>query len=121
VYVSQETDRGYGPFGSNAETRVTVAIDPEEPDCAEGREHDWRAPYSVLGGLKENPGVQGHGGGGVICKTVCAYCGAYKVEDSWAQRPDNGEQGLHSTSYEEADEDSLAWVAKRRLEGEAEG
>ena len=112
VYVSQETDRGYDPNrGSDEETCVTVAIDPDEPACAEGRKHDWRAPYSVLGGLEDNPGVRGHGGG-VICKTVCAHCGAYKIEDSWAQRPDNGEQGLESVRYEEADDDSLEWVAE---------
>jgi hypothetical protein len=114
VYVSQETDQNYdSERGSDEETRVTLSIDPEEPDCAEGHEHDWKTPYSVLGGLKENPGVQGHGGG-AICKEVCAHCGVYKITDTWAQRPDNGEQGLRSVSYEEADDDSLAWIARRK-------
>lgn len=116
VYIARETDGGYeSDRGSDEETRITVAIDPDAPDCAEGHEHDWQSPYEVLGGLKDNPGVWGKGGG-VVCKTVCAHCGAYKIDDSWAQRPDNGEQGLDSVSYEEADDDSREWVASKRLE-----
>lgn len=91
----------------------TVTLQPEEPNCEDGQEHDWRSPYSVLGGLKENPGVWGHGGG-VIIKTVCANCGRYRITDTWAQRPDTGEQGLDSTSYEDADEVSLAWIERRK-------
>jgi hypothetical protein len=92
----------------------TIAIDPGEPDCVDGEEHDWRSPYSVVGGLKENPGVHGHGGG-VICKEVCAHCGAYKITDSWAQNPETGEQGLDSVEYQDADDDSREWVEKRLL------
>lgn len=92
----------------------TIAIDPQEPDCVVGEEHDWRAPFSLLGGLKENPGVHGHGGG-VICKEVCAHCGAYKITDSWAQNPETGEQGLDSIEYQDADDSSREWVEKRLL------
>jgi hypothetical protein len=56
------------------------------------------SPYAVLGGLRENPGVQGHGGG-VTIHRVCAHCGCLRIYDSWAQRRDTGEQGLASTSY----------------------
>ena len=87
----------------------TVECDPDEPACAEGHEHAWETPYSVLGGLKENPGVWGHGGG-VIMKFVCRHCGKYRVVDTWAQRMDTGEQGLNSIRYEDADEESSAWV-----------
>lgn len=87
----------------------TIAIEPDEPDCEDGHEHDWRSPYSVLGGVKENPGVWGNGGG-VLLKEVCAHCGTYRITDTWAQCPSTGEQGLHSTAYEDADECSLAWV-----------
>lgn len=89
---------------------TVMEIDPSEPECIEGEEHDWRSPYSVLGGLKENPGVWGHGGG-IIIKTVCAHCGAYKIDDSWAQNPENGEQGLDSVEYHAPDDVSLAWLA----------
>jgi hypothetical protein len=87
-----------------------VEIDPEEPDCADGHEHDWRTPHSVVGGCKESPGVWGHGGG-VTCKGVCARCGAYRITDSWTQDRSTGEQGLDSTSYEPADDASREWVA----------
>lgn len=89
--------------------RHTVEIEPEEPDCVDGHDHDWQSPHEVLGGLRENPGVWGHGGG-VIMRDVCAHCGVYRVTDTWAQCRDTGEQGLTSVAYEDADDDSLAWV-----------
>lgn len=93
---------------------ATVQLDEDEPECSEGKgEHDWRRPYSVLGGLKENPGVWGNGGG-VIIKECCAHCGMYRTTDTWAQRPDTGEQGLTSVSYEEADSDSIEWSQQKR-------
>jgi hypothetical protein len=105
---------------------VTVAIEPEAPSCASGQEHDWQSPYSVLGGLRENPGVCGKGGG-MISREVCAHCGIYRVTDTWAQDRSTGIQGLTSVSYEDADEDSREWIAGRQrrdadnitLEGDA--
>lgn len=88
--------------------RIKVAVDPDEPECT-AEAHVWRTPYSILGGLKENPGCWGHGGG-VIQKSVCACCGKYRIEDSWAQDMETGEQGLNSVKYEEADEQSEAWA-----------
>lgn len=88
---------------------ITVSVDPLEPECDDEEGHDWQSPHSVLGGLESNPGVQGHGGG-VIIREVCACCGAYRITDTWAQRPDTGEQGLRSVEYREADSDSLPWV-----------
>lgn len=89
----------------------TIEIPPTEHKCC-GGEHVWATPLSVLGGLKENPGVQGHGGG-VICTEVCKYCGCYKITDTWAQNPENGEQGLTSVEYRESDEESEAWLNRR--------
>lgn len=91
----------------------TITLDPEEPECADGKEHDWQSPLSIVGGCKENPGVQGHGGG-VIITCVCAHCGCYQIIDTWAQNPENGEQGLRSVEYKDADEETEAWVASRR-------
>lgn len=88
----------------------TIVIEPDEPECT-ADDHDWQSPYSVLGGLKENPGVWGKGGGVVITE-VCSHCGMYRVTDSWAQRRDTGEQGLESIEYREADEASLKWIAE---------
>jgi len=91
---------------------VRVAFEPAEPAC-EADGHDWKSPHSVLGGLEENPGVWGKGGG-VVIREVCLHCGAYRVTDTWAQDRSTGVQGLESVTYEDADDDSLEWVAARR-------
>jgi hypothetical protein len=76
---------------------ITVTIEPDEPDCTEG-EHDWQSPIEIVGGIKENPGCWGHGGG-VIIEEVCLHCGCGRTTDTWAQNPETGEQGLDSVSY----------------------
>jgi len=63
------------------ERRIKVAIDPEEPRCADGHEHDWSDDIRLVGGIKENPGVWGHGGG-VTIKTVCLHCGCARIKDT---------------------------------------
>lgn len=83
------------------EETATVTCDAEEPECPEHARHDWQAPHEIVGGIKENPGCWGHGGG-VICHEVCMHCGAGRKTDTWAQRHDTGEQGLTSVSYEPA-------------------
>ena len=91
-------------------------FEPAVPDCTQ-EAHDWQAPHSVVGGLEENPGVVGHGGG--VCMTsACSHCGTYRTLDTWAQNPQTGEQGLESTRYDPPDEKSLAWVASLKEEEE---
>lgn len=68
----------------------TVEILPEEPICEKGKEHNWESPYEIVGGLKENPGVWGHGGG-VIIHEVCSNCGIHRHIDTWA---DDGRGGV---------------------------
>lgn len=92
-------------------TGTTMTIEPDQPKCSHDDGHDWHSPYSVLGGLKENPGVWGHGGG-VIIRAVCRHCGVYRITDTWAQNPETGEQGLTSTSYQDADDASRAWIER---------
>jgi hypothetical protein len=77
---------------------ITITLKPDEPDCTESDGHLWATPYQLLGGLKESPGVLGHGGG-VKGRDVCLLCGLAKDWDNWAQRPDTGEQGLDSVEY----------------------
>lgn len=79
----------------------TIALEPEPPKCSDGDRdsHDWHSPIEIVGGIKENPGVWGHGGG-VIIYECCMYCGCARITDTWAQRSDNGQQGLRSVSYE---------------------
>ena len=80
------------------EVFVTTTIHPSEPKCSK-KKHKWEALYEKVGGLKENPGVFGVGGG-VIIKEVCKHCECRKETNTWAQRSDTGEQGLTSISYE---------------------
>lgn len=86
-----------------------------EPECRSGHEHDWRSPYSVLGGIRENPGVWGHGAGAII-REICSHCGVYRVTDTWAQDLETGEQGLTSIRYEDADDRSIEWVEQQMLD-----
>ena len=99
--------------------RHTIELPPEEPDCIAGHSHVWMSSHSVVGGLKENPGVYAHGGG-VIITEVCKHCGCYRITDTWAQRPDTGEQGLEAIEYREADGVSLAWIERCKLESAVE-
>ena len=90
-FISTEDDE--------VEETITVAIDPEEPECSEEYlDHDFQSPYDILGGCKENPGVYGSGGG-VAYTEVCMNCGCGKHVNTWAQRHDTGEQGLTSVRY----------------------
>lgn len=100
------------------EYRSKLAIHPEPPKC-EGGEHEWSAPHALLGGLQENPGVWGHGGG-VRETVVCRHCGVYRERDTWATDPADGEQGLESIRYREADSRSEAWAERSRVEAVAD-
>lgn len=92
VDVSVESEDG-------DELRETVAIHPAEPDC-DGSGHDWQSPHEIVGGIESNPGVWGHGGG-VVVHECCVRCGCRRTTDTCATRPDTGEQGLTSISYNE--------------------
>jgi hypothetical protein len=95
--------------------RHTITIHPEEPECLDGRDHDWQSPYKLLGGLKENPGVWGNGGG-IIAHEVCANCGARMTYDTWAQDPETGEQGLTQVTYKEATSETHEWSLAGAME-----
>jgi len=88
------------PADDPAEERNgTVAVDPPEPPCRDDDNHDWQAPHELVGGLADNPGVHGHGGG-LIFSYACVRCGCGRQRDTWATNPNTGEQGLDSVSYE---------------------
>lgn len=94
VEVVADEDEDYYEERASAK----VALHPDEPECSES-EHDWQSPHEILGGLAENPGVWGSGGG-VVIHEVCMHCGCERVTDTWAQDPVDGEQGLRSVEYE---------------------
>lgn len=81
-----------------------VEVEPSVPKCSARQGHQWETPHEVVGGLRENPGVFGHGGG-VTMTEVCAHCGCRKVTDTWAQDPVDGQQGLRSVSYEQPEDE----------------
>lgn len=83
--------------GWSEELRLRVTIDPPEPKCVEA-EHSWQAPIEIVGGIEDNPGVWGHGGG-VVMHAVCLHCRCERVTDTWAQNRETGEQGLESVTY----------------------
>lgn len=88
----------------------SIEIDTPEPDCDDDSdEHDWCSPFSVVGGIKENPGVWGHGGGVKITE-VCRHCGTYRDTDTWATNRSDGTQGHTTIAYREPDEESTAWA-----------
>lgn len=79
---------------------ATVQIDPTEPPCTSRDGHDWQSPHGIVGGITDNPGIWGHGGGVTIAE-CCMRCGARRDTDTWATRDDTGESGMTSVSYEE--------------------
>lgn len=75
----------------------SFTVEPDEPSCNAG-EHDWQSPLDIVGGIKENPGVWGHGGG-VTIDECCMHCGCRKFTDTWATNPSDGTQGHETVSY----------------------
>lgn len=71
------------------------AVHPDEPDCAEGQEHEWR-----------DHGRDKVHGAGMIFHARCRYCGAVRITDTYAQDPADGEQGLVRVSYDLGDHDT---------------
>lgn len=100
---------------TSEEADATVTCDPDEPDCLDGQDHDWQSPIELVGGIKENPGVWGNGGG-VVIHGACLRCGCGRVIDTWAQDRSTGRQGLTSVSYEAGkyDLDDLGYVVEER-------
>jgi hypothetical protein len=83
--------------GTNNAGWYKITMHPEEPECTQD-EHDWQSPYWLLGGVKENPGCWGHGGG-AVSEAVCLHCGCSRLEDTWAQDMSDGTQGHYAIEY----------------------
>lgn len=96
---------------------IKVEVEPPEPPCIHPRtgerwpEHDWRREYRVVGGIRENPGVWGNGGG-VTITCACHRCGCGRTVDTWAQDPEDGQQGLRAVIYRPG-----AYIAEIEREG----
>lgn len=97
---------------------VQIELQPEEPSCTDV-EHDWQSPIELVGGIAENPGVWGHGGG-VVIHEVCMHCGCERVTDTWAQDRATGRQGLESVRYEPGKyADEVAFLRAESAEDDA--
>ena len=79
-------------------------IHPEEPPCSEAQ-HTWDRPLNIVGGIRENPGVWGHGAGFII-REFCHACHWQREIDTWATDPTDGEQELTSIHYTRVNFDS---------------
>jgi hypothetical protein len=102
VYAWQEcrsvNAKGEVITGTAGRDSYTITLHQPEPDCIDDDGHDWQSPHAIVGGIEENPGVWGNGGG-VIIHEVCMRCACGRTTDTWAQDPSNGVQGLRSVSY----------------------
>jgi hypothetical protein len=103
--------------GDRIVDEIVETFDPIYPDCVED-EHAWEAPYSLVGGIRENPGVFGHGGG-VIMTEYCRHCGARRVVDTWAPDGHGGvteSESIVALDDLEPDEQNRvrAWLAQQR-------
>lgn len=78
----------------------SYTLSPPEPVCPSANAHDWQSPVELVGGISENPGVWGHGGG-VTISECCMCCGMRKLTDTWAQNPTDGTEGHETVSYSE--------------------
>lgn len=76
----------------------TFTLEPDEPNCSHDDGHDWQSPLEIVGGIAENPGVWGNGGG-VTINECCMHCGCRKFTDTWATDPSNGTQGHETVEY----------------------
>ncbi len=103
-----ELDADGAPAEGGQSWTITVQIDPPAPPCTSADGHDWFWPDDLR---------RGHGGG-VIDRGYCGRCGAYQIVDTWAQRPDTGEQGQTSVRYEAADTRSLRRLAAARVDAD---
>ena len=109
VWVTPYSSGGVGGhhLEQQSSAKHRVEIEPPEPNCTSD-EHAWMSPVKVLGGLRENPGVWGHGGG-VIIREVCARCGKYRKTDTWATNSSDG-TNYTCVSYEDPDDASRGWI-----------
>ncbi len=93
------------PDGDDHQT--AVVIDPPEPPCTHNGGHKWAASVEIEGGLTENPGAWGHGGGARIGKHCArAGCAVTREMDTWAS--DHTGEPFEKLDYGELDEEDLA-------------
>ena len=87
--------------------RVSVLLEPSEPECEHDDGHDWRRQ---LGGCDENPGVWGVGGAAIAIGDVCLHCGLVRQTITGDTNPPNA-GNRDCTRYQDYyDDDALEVV-----------
>lgn len=86
-----------------------------DDDEADDEGHVWRQPYSVVGGVKENPGTWSTGGTSFRFEHVCRLCGCYKIEDQPGFQRNPGEP-LETITIRDRDDESEAWLKETHEE-----
>ncbi len=92
-----------------------VECHPPEPECQDSKEHEWKSPHDVVGGLESNPGVRSSSDGGVAGKECCAGCGVYKMTDSRVEFMGT-DHTFEEIAYAKRDDESMAFVLRTKLE-----
>ena len=69
----------FNPVQSRA---VEFMVGATEPECTHADGHSWHRPHEIVGGIEENPGVFGSGGG-ILTRDVCRHCGLIRETDTW--------------------------------------
>lgn len=117
VYVWERWTLGELELDGEERESHDIEVKAKIPACYGEHEHEWCSPLAVVGGIPQNPGVWGNGGG-VIKHEICRHCGARKTTDTWAQNPANGKCGLTQVSYarlgdHEMSDEYLEWDRAR--------
>lgn len=95
--VEIERDASGDEIGRTSHEHI-IACHPTPPPCTRADGHDWQQPHALVGGLEDNPGVYGSGGG-VASHYACMRCGCGYVRDTYGQCPIDGSQGHTVETY----------------------
>ena len=90
-------------------TGRTVPDEDELPQPDEGDDngHAFRSPHALVGGLEQNPGVYGHGGG-ITIDEVCVRCGLRRRTDTWDQSFTGTGEPVETVRYGDQDLEDAA-------------
>jgi len=78
---------------------VTIQLDPDEPMCDDD-EHDWVTPHEIWPDEYAAGEHTTHRAGGHVTTSVCSHCHMARSLGSHQQRPDTGQGGFSTISYD---------------------
>lgn len=107
---AQEIDWDEKTIGDSITRDIEVGEDSPWAECYEADAHEWCAPFDLVGGLKENPGVWSMGGTTMVFKTVCLHCGCYKTETKYGVQRNPGQKD--KIEYTRSDAESHSFTKR---------